>query len=295
MKTWKRILLVTMLLVLVQATVLPYFFPEYPMFVSTASAASKPKLSKTKVTMYIGQSLKLSVKGASKVKWKTSDKKIATVTSSGKVKAKKAGKVTITATVKEKKLKCKITVSSAYEVKGEKNIQLFVGEEKEIAINSPFAKQIKVNCNNKAASGKWAAKSKKNGVLTVTATAPGTETFTISNTKTNEKTKITVKVVEQDPYSAKIKYHMLYESGTYDETLDLNKDGQVSAKDYILAVKIENAYADPDVASYSQRIKNYMLADPENRVFEDELDINKDGSISSKDYLIASKVEKRIY
>lgn len=49
----------------------------------------------------------------SKVVWKSSNKKIATVNKSGKVTAKKAGKVTITATAKDgskKKASVKITV-----------------------------------------------------------------------------------------------------------------------------------------------------------------------------------------
>jgi hypothetical protein len=45
-----------------------------------------------------------------KIKWSTSNKKVATVTSKGKVKAKKAGKATITAKVGSKKYTCKVTV-----------------------------------------------------------------------------------------------------------------------------------------------------------------------------------------
>lgn len=44
------------------------------------------------------------------VKWKSSKKKVATVSSSGKVKAKRAGKTTITATANGKKYKYKVTV-----------------------------------------------------------------------------------------------------------------------------------------------------------------------------------------
>lgn len=79
------------------------------------NAATKPKLSKTKVTMTVGQSKKLTVKGISKkqakrIKWKSSSKKVVTVTKTGKIKARKAGKATITAKVGKKKLKCKVTV-----------------------------------------------------------------------------------------------------------------------------------------------------------------------------------------
>ena len=79
------------------------------------NAATKPKLSKTKITMTVGPSKKLKVKGISKkrakrIKWKSSKKKVVTVTKTGKLKARKAGKAVITAKVGKKKLKCKVTV-----------------------------------------------------------------------------------------------------------------------------------------------------------------------------------------
>lgn len=82
------------------------------------NAATKPKLSKTKVTMTVGQSKKLTVKGISKkqakrIKWKSSSKKVVTVTKTGKIKARKTGKATITAKVGKKKLKCKVTVKKS--------------------------------------------------------------------------------------------------------------------------------------------------------------------------------------
>ena len=83
--------------------------------VTQVNAATKPKLSKTKITMTVGQSKKLKVKGVSKkqakrIKWKSSKKKVVTVTKTAKIKARKAGKATITAKVGKKKLKCKVTV-----------------------------------------------------------------------------------------------------------------------------------------------------------------------------------------
>lgn len=82
--------------------------------ISTANAASA-KLSKKSATLWVGDSLKLSVKKANKkVKWSSNNKSVATVSSKGKakgkVKAKKAGKAVITAKFGKKKLKCKITV-----------------------------------------------------------------------------------------------------------------------------------------------------------------------------------------
>ena len=87
--------------------------------VTVGTPVTKVKLNKTKSTMTIGkkQTLKATVtpkKASSKaVVWKSSNKKVATVTSKGVVKAKKAGTATITATAKDgsgKKASCKVTV-----------------------------------------------------------------------------------------------------------------------------------------------------------------------------------------
>lgn len=83
-----------------------------------AEAAKKMKLSKTKLSLNVGKTKKLTVKNKkkkAKVTWSSSKKKVATVSKKGVVKAKKAGKATITAKVKYKKkttkLKCKVTVT----------------------------------------------------------------------------------------------------------------------------------------------------------------------------------------
>lgn len=77
--------------------------------------AKKVKLSKSKVTLKKGKSVKLKAKltpsnSTDKVTWKTSNKKVAAI-KNGKVTAKKKGKATITAkTTSGKTAKCKITV-----------------------------------------------------------------------------------------------------------------------------------------------------------------------------------------
>lgn len=77
----------------------------------SADAAKKVSLNRKKVTLYIGKSFQLKIRGTKKkVQWKTSSKKIATVSRKGKVKAKKKGTAKITAKVAGKKLVCKVTV-----------------------------------------------------------------------------------------------------------------------------------------------------------------------------------------
>lgn len=75
------------------------------------NAAAKSKLNKTKVTIKVGQTVKLKVKSnKKKVKWSSKNKKVATVSKAGKVKGKKQGKTYIIAKVGKKKYKCRVIV-----------------------------------------------------------------------------------------------------------------------------------------------------------------------------------------
>jgi hypothetical protein len=79
------------------------------LFPVNANAATI-KINKTNLVLYIGDTTNLKITGTSKtVKWNTSNKKIATVSSKGKVTALKHGSVTITATLSGKKYTCKVT------------------------------------------------------------------------------------------------------------------------------------------------------------------------------------------
>lgn len=101
MKQTKKILAIMLTLVL-SISMIPTI---------NVSAAKKVKLNKTKVTIYVGKTVTLKLKNnKKKIKWSSSNKKVATVTSKGKVKGKKVGKATITAKVGKKKYKCKVTV-----------------------------------------------------------------------------------------------------------------------------------------------------------------------------------------
>lgn len=78
------------------------------------------KISKTSLKLYNSSSYKLSVRGGSgKIKWSSSNRKIATVSSSGVVVGLKAGSCTITATRNGVSVKCKVTVPSRYKLNNE--------------------------------------------------------------------------------------------------------------------------------------------------------------------------------
>ena len=93
--------------------------------VTVGTPVTSIKLSKTKASLTVGKTLKLKAtvapkKASSKsVVWKTSNKKIATVSANGVVKGIKAGTVKITALAKDgsgKKKVCKVTVKKKQEV-----------------------------------------------------------------------------------------------------------------------------------------------------------------------------------
>ena len=82
-------------------------------------AASKVKLSDTKKTMHKGSAYTLKVTGGKASSFKSSNKKVASVTKKGKITAKKKGKATITVKVGKKSLKCKVTVVNKHSHKWE--------------------------------------------------------------------------------------------------------------------------------------------------------------------------------
>lgn len=84
-----------------------------PFSQTTVAEAATVKLNTTKKVLLVSQTYTLKVKGTSKkVKWSSSKKTVATVTSKGKVTAKKAGKAVISAKVAGKTYKCTITVTN---------------------------------------------------------------------------------------------------------------------------------------------------------------------------------------
>ena len=81
------------------------------LFAGRTVEAKGAKLNKKTVYLAPGMTVKLKVTGTKKkVTWKSSNKKVATVSKKGKVKAKKKGKATITAKAGGKKLSCKVIV-----------------------------------------------------------------------------------------------------------------------------------------------------------------------------------------
>lgn len=139
MKTLKRILY-PLILTLIFTFITPVFFHGEAVTVNAATV----KLNSTSKKMYIDDTYTLKVTGTKKhIMWSSSNKKIATVSSKGKITAKKAGDVTITATVgtgaSRIKLKCNVTVNSRLSTK-ENIIRCYPGEYEQIKIKTKSLK-----------------------------------------------------------------------------------------------------------------------------------------------------------
>ena len=101
------------------------------------SAASKVKMSESEITLEVGKTKKLKLKGAKNVKWKSNDKTIATVTKKGKVKAKKAGTCIVYATSDDGLDYCIVNVTEPKKkVKAVKIHKEYAGVYKMTSMNS---------------------------------------------------------------------------------------------------------------------------------------------------------------
>ncbi len=167
--------------------------------VKNAVSPTKVKLSKTSVTLGKGKSttLKATVSPSNatnkKVTWSTSNKKVATVTSSGKITAKGVGTATITVkTSNGKKATCRVTVKNLpTKVKLSKtSASLKKGKSVTLKATVTPSKNV-INTVTWSTSNKKVA-TVKNGK--VTAKAKGTAYITVKTTNgKTAKCKITVK------------------------------------------------------------------------------------------------------
>lgn len=104
----------------------------------------KLKLNKTKVTVYKGCTETLKVTGSKKkVKWSSSKKAVASVSSSGKIKGKKKGTTVIYAKVGKQTLKCKVTVK---EPSNAQRLNLAKKEARKIVKNMYFQSEYERTC-----------------------------------------------------------------------------------------------------------------------------------------------------
>lgn len=165
------------------------FVSGYAQCIVTVKKASV-KISPSAVTLYKGQSkaLKASVSGpGKKVTWKSSNKSIATVSSKGRVTAKKKGTVTISATANGVTAKCKVSV---------KNPTIRLNRSSVILnISDTFA--LKATVKGKSTKVTWKSSNKKvatvNGKGKITAKKKGTAVISVTANGVTAKCKVVVK------------------------------------------------------------------------------------------------------
>lgn len=192
-KRWKAVMAATLAAAMVITAV--------PVQGQTAQAATKLKkitLSKKICVISKHSRVKLSVKYSPKkvkgtVTWKSSNKKVATVTNIGVVTARKTGKATITAKVKGKKAICKVIVGTPVKsVTAAKKVTLTAGSSKAIKAKVLPKKASVKKLQYKTSNKKIATVSKK-GVIT--AKKQGKAVITIASTDgNNKKAKVNVTV-----------------------------------------------------------------------------------------------------
>lgn len=121
--------------------------------------AAGMKLNKKKVTIYVGKSTTLKVKGKKKkVKWKSTNKKVAKVNKKGKVTGLKAGKSTIIAKVGKKSLKCKVSVKN----KPIKSTVKKASQNVMKKVETPLSSKVQVSAAGYTKNGDLIARVKNN-------------------------------------------------------------------------------------------------------------------------------------
>ena len=99
---FKKVLSILLMLTLIVALI---------QFNTAKAQANSVTISKTKLTIALDTKYTLKISGTSnKIKWSSSNKSIATVSSTGKITALREGVATINATVGSKKYTCKLTI-----------------------------------------------------------------------------------------------------------------------------------------------------------------------------------------
>ncbi|MDF2537943.1 MAG: hypothetical protein K0S76_964 [Herbinix sp.] len=169
----------------------------------TVTVKEPLKISKTSLSLEKGTSSTLKVTGNVKSPtWYTSNKSVATVTSTGKITAKALGTATITAYVDGKKLYCKLTVKTP-----------IVISKSTLSLEKSSTYKLKITGSTKTVT--WTTSNSSVATVssygTVTAKAAGTATITASV----DGKKLTCKVTITAPIAISKTTLTLEEGKTY--------------------------------------------------------------------------------
>ena len=187
---------------LMVAVMLATSFSTVPvLYAPTVSAAStkKIKLSETNLTLYNGEGYQLTVSGTkAAVKWSSSNKRVATV-KDGFITTKSTGSSVIVAKVSGKKLKCKLTVKPLLST-NVTSLTLMEGGKKAIKITFFYSGNVKYELQNSSIAtcqwgGSWDGDVTK---LYVIARHPGVTNLILTNTASNDKVNIKIRVKSKE-------------------------------------------------------------------------------------------------
>lgn len=164
-----------------------------------SQSGQKPKsikISKTSLCLVKGQTSTLKIKNAAnKIQWKSSKKSVASISAKGKVKAKRKGKTTITASVGSQKKRCKVTVEVPK--LSATSITLDVGKSQSIKL-SGCRHAIRWSSSNSAIAKVKAGK--------ITAKLDGTATITAKVHNKKYKCRVKVNKLSEDQLILKQNY-----------------------------------------------------------------------------------------
>ena len=161
------------------------------------------KLSKSKLSLYVGGKATLKLSGAvGTVKWTSSDTKVATVSSKGVVTAKKAGKATVAAKISGKSFKCAVTVKTKPVKLSQSSVTLNAGKKFTLKVTGASGK-VKWSSSKKSVatvSSKGVVTAKKAGKAVIYAKVNGKTckcAFTVKKKNAVAKTVVGSKTVTE--------------------------------------------------------------------------------------------------
>lgn len=167
---------------------------------------NNPKLSVSNKNIYVNQTFILRTIGAvGKVKYASSNKKVATINKKGAIKGIGKGTCTITATVNGVKLNCKITVCNPLLNYNSKNI--YLKKKFVLKVNKGLLGKATFKSEDKkiaTVTSNGVVQGKKRGVTNIIVTANGVKLkckVTVNNPKLNYKSK---KITEGKYFKLKV-------------------------------------------------------------------------------------------
>lgn len=157
------------------------------------------KISYKTLTLKVGSSKRLTMKGTKKkVRWSSRKRSVATVSSKGLVKAKKAGTAIIVAKVSKKTYTCKVKVKARSPYISPKQVKLYVGDSKQLKLLYN-TKKVKWSSSNKkivTVSSKGKLKAKKAGSAYIYAKVGKKKYKRYVTVKNKKTTKVSMVVGE---------------------------------------------------------------------------------------------------